>query len=168
MPELRVFKVLLNAYREEAQRWEEAQRALPPVSEHPYKEGAASRIANAKTSKEPGHWLGKLRGIRKSPGHYVATCGGCAHEQAVEAEDRFWAKQELRSLGWRDRSVPGVTRRRHFCPACQRDQDWSMMFAFASPVLAEVSQEELKSRALQGWSAGNPRFLQPTNRHDGT
>ncbi|MGB3634132.1 MAG: hypothetical protein WA982_08840, partial [Rubrobacteraceae bacterium] len=120
MPLLRLLEVLLMG------NWEEVQRTLPPVSEHPYSEGATSRIEAAKASKKPGHALGKLRGTRKKPGHYIATCGGCAYEQEVRAEDRFWAGQDLRCLGWRDRSVPGVRRRRWFCPACQRDQDWSM------------------------------------------
>lgn len=123
---------------------------------HPYAAGAGARLEAARRDDA----LGKLRRAKKpkEPKHWLVTCGGCAHKLRFQADQRYEAVDYFRSLDWRDRSVPGVRLRRWFCPGCQNDQDWSMMFAFASPVLDHLDQEELKSRALKGWSAGNPRF----------
>ena len=131
-----------------------------PLTGHPYIAGAAPRLEAAKHAGT----LGKLRRAKKAkkPGHSLVTCGGCAHEEQVEGAQRYAAVDQLRDLGWRDRSVPGVRRRRWFCPGCQRDQDWSMMFALASPVLPHHSNEELEARILGPWAAGNPRFLRIT------
>lgn len=145
---LRVFEVLVSGRQESHPRL--------TSSAHPYIVGAELRLKDARRAGTLGK-LGRAN-TPKEPKHWAVTCGGCAYEKRVEGAQRFAAVDHFRDLGWRDRSVPGVQRRRWFCPGCQSDQDWSMMFAFASPVLAHLNQEELKDRALKGWFDGNPRF----------
>ena len=135
--------------------WEGNPRLTPGV--HPYADGAGTRLEDAKRAGTLGK-LGRAK-TPKEPRHYIVTCGGCAYEEQVEGAQRFAAVDHFRDLGWRARSVPGVHQRRWFCPGCQRDRDWSMMFAFASPVLDHLGEKELKSRVLGPWAAGNPTFL---------
>lgn len=154
---LRVFEMLVSSRQESHPRL--------TSSAHPYIVGAELRLKDARRAGT----LGKLARAKtpKEPKHWAVTCGGYAYEERFQADQRYDAVDHFRDLGWRGRSVPGVQRRRWFCPGCQSDQDWSMMFAFASPVLAHLSQEELESRTLWQWPDGNPRFLRSTSSSDG-
>lgn len=117
------------------------------VSPFPPPEQVARRLDAAKAAGT----LGKLKKKRPRQPLYAVTCGGCALEEDLESSDRSAAYDESRERGWRSRSIPGVLRRRFFCPYCQRDMDMQARFA----IVADVDPEEGYAR----WADGNPYRL---------
>lgn len=119
--------------------------------------GEIARFVEAATE---ANTLGRITREQTTAGRrYAVTCGGCAFREELDGTRQAEAHMDSRERGWRDRSIPGLSRSRHFCPACLRDMDLAMRFAFVTAEATRRDPQELADRTVARWAAGNPYAL---------